>query len=101
LDQLVASFNVSRLRFQHKAFKYDEDYGKAPKDKVQALLSKGASNAFISRAYGLHTNDMENIYVFYTIGTKSSRFSSADWPFYKINCRDLYCLCSPKVSCSP
>jgi hypothetical protein len=73
----VASFNVTRLRYKHKAFKYQEDYlGKAPQDKIQALHSRGASNELISRAYGLHTNDMENIYVFYTIGTKSSSIFS-------------------------
>jgi uncharacterized membrane protein YecN with MAPEG domain len=66
--QLVTSFNVTRLRFAHKAFKYEEDYLKAPKEKSKALLAKGADHPAIARAYGLHTNDMENIYVFFTVG---------------------------------
>jgi hypothetical protein len=67
--QLVVSFNVTRLRLSLKAFKYEEDYVKAPKEKAKELLTKTANHPRITRAYGLHTNDMENIYVFYTIGT--------------------------------
>lgn len=67
--QLVVSFNVTRLRFSLKAFKYEEDYVRAPKEKAKELLAKTANHPRITRAYGLHTNDMENIYVFYTIGT--------------------------------
>ncbi|ELR14907.1 MAPEG domain containing protein [Acanthamoeba castellanii str. Neff] len=68
VKMLVVSFNVTRLRLSLKAFKYEEDYVKAPKEKAKELLTKTANHPRITRAYGLHTNDMENIYVFYTIG---------------------------------
>lgn len=64
----MVSFNVTRLRFSLKAFKYEEDYVRAPKEKAKELLAKTANHPRITRAYGLHTNDMENIYVFFTIG---------------------------------
>lgn len=62
---MVVSFNVSRLRFKYSVFKYPEDYINGRKERPEH--SKEA-DAAIQRAYGLHTNDMENIYVFYTIG---------------------------------
>jgi len=66
---MVASFNVTRLRLRHRAFKYEEDFPKGmPAEKKKELRSKGLENPSITQAYGLHTNDMENIYVFYTIG---------------------------------
>jgi glutathione S-transferase len=72
LKMMAASFNVTRLRFTYGAFKYDEDYiGKEGGKKALSERAKEAiakAEPLIQRAYGLHVNDMENIYVFYTIG---------------------------------
>jgi glutathione S-transferase len=66
---IITSFNVTRLRFKHKLFKYEEDYlGKKKKKDFETdpnyLVKKGE----IDRAYGLHVNDMENIYLFFFVG---------------------------------